>query len=210
MKRLIFIACFKSIALLTFSQLNFYGTTRGFENPPNSKIIKYSAAINTLSAAYTFGRDAGTTNSLTKANNGIIYGVSPLGTFLDASANTPGIIYSFDPSTSGYNELYSFNASSNGRDPNGFLIQGNDGKLYGMTWQGGNNSSNGGVIFSFDPLSSVYSKLYDFTGGSNGNNSSGGVLLCSNGKFYGMTSYGGSNSKGVFFPLIHRLLFMPN
>src|SRR5262249_4057856 len=40
------------------------------------------------------------------------------------------------------------------------LIQGSDGKLYGMTSAGGNHGY--GAIFSFDPVSSVYTKLFDF------------------------------------------------
>ncbi|MBS1927990.1 MAG: hypothetical protein JST95_05290, partial [Bacteroidetes bacterium] len=41
------------------------------------------------------------------------------------------------------------------------LIQANDGKLYGMTYGGGIN--NAGVIFSYDPGTSTYSKLKDFS-----------------------------------------------
>ena len=39
-------------------------------------------------------------------------------------------------------------------------MQASDGKLYGMTSNGG--SSGNGVIFSFDPSSSTYTKLKDF------------------------------------------------
>ena len=46
-------------------------------------------------------------------------------------------------------------------------MQANDGKLYGMTASGG--SSGFGVIFSFDPSSSTYTKLKDFDG-TNGAN----------------------------------------
>src|SRR5262245_44087811 len=40
------------------------------------------------------------------------------------------------------------------------LIQGSDGKLYGMTSAGGSHGY--GVIFSFDPAGPVYTKLFDF------------------------------------------------
>ena len=42
----------------------------------------------------------------------------------------------------------------------GSLIQASDGKLYGMTSHGGSNGY--GVIFSFDPSTSTYTKLKDF------------------------------------------------
>jgi uncharacterized repeat protein (TIGR03803 family) len=44
----------------------------------------------------------------------------------------------------------------------GSLMQASDGKLYGMTYRGGSN--NAGVIFSFDPASSTYTKLKDYNG----------------------------------------------
>ena len=50
--------------------------------------------------------------------------------------------------------------NTNGRNPPGHLTRAGDGKLYGMTSLGG--STNGGVIFSFDPSSSTYTKLKDF------------------------------------------------
>src|SRR6478735_3407867 len=47
------------------------------------------------------------------------------------------------------------------------LLQASDGKLYGMTTQGGiygAESSGYGVIFSYDPATSSYTKLIDFDG----------------------------------------------
>ena len=51
--------------------------------------------------------------------------------------------------------MYDFDGS-NGSKPYGKLLQASDGKLYGMTYQGGSN--NVGVIFSFDPVSLDYIK----------------------------------------------------
>src|SRR4030095_8061391 len=83
-------------------------------------------------------------------------------------SNGYGVIFSFDPSTSTYTKLKDFDGT-NGRNPTGSLIQASDGKLYGMTSGGGSNGTDYGglgcgVIFSFDPLSSTYTKLKDFDG----------------------------------------------
>ena len=60
------------------------------------------------------------------------------------------------------------------------FIQASDGKLYGMTAYGG--SSFSGVIFSFDPSSSTYTKLKDFDY-TNGSEPLGGSLMqAGNGK----------------------------
>ena len=63
-------------------------------------------------------------------------------------------------------------------------MQASDGKLYGMTTNGG--SSGYGVIFSFDPSSSTYTKLKDFDN-TNGANPYGSLMQASDGKLYGMT-----------------------
>src|SRR5687768_11658908 len=77
------------------------------------------------------------------------------------------------------------------------LVQASNGKLYGMTPVGGSRGT--GVIFSYDPSSSTYTKLIDF--GSQGANPYGSLMQASNGKLYGMTynTRGGEYSSGVIF-----------
>ncbi len=74
-------------------------------------------------------------------------------------SNNVGVIFSFDPSSSVYTKVKDFD-NINGRIPYGSLMQATDGKLYGMTPEGGSNGY--GVIFSFDPSSSTYTKVKDF------------------------------------------------
>ena len=75
-------------------------------------------------------------------------------------------------------------------------MQARDGKLYGMTVRWGESSF--GVIFSFDPSSSTYTKLKDFDY-TNGANPYGSLIQANDGKLYGMTYGGGSNGYGVIF-----------
>jgi uncharacterized repeat protein (TIGR03803 family) len=54
-------------------------------------------------------------------------------------------------------------------------------------WHDTRGGSNGrGVIFSFDPSSSTYTKLKAFDG-TNGANPVGSLMQARNGKLYGMT-----------------------
>jgi len=130
--------------------------------------------------------------SVMQATNGKLYGMTYAG-----GSNNYGVLFSFDPSTNTYNDLLNFNDSSNGKNPFGNLMQASNGKLYGMTNAGGSN--HWGVLFSFDPSSNTYSKLLNFNNSANGADPVGNLMQASNGKLYGMTNSGGSNSSGVLF-----------
>ena len=92
--------------------------------------------------------------SLVQASDGKLYGVTQVG-----GSHNYGVIFSFDPSASAYTKLKNFDYT-NGAYSYGSLMQATDGKLYGMTDDGG--SSNDGVIFSYDPAASTYTKLIGF------------------------------------------------
>jgi len=134
-----------------------YGMTTG-------AIFSFDPSTNTYTELKDFDGINGTGpmgNSLIQANNGMLYGMTTYG-----GSNDAGVIFSFHPSSNTYKKLVDFNII-NGANPLGNLIQASDGKLYGMTYSGGN--SNAGVIFSFDPSPHKYIKLqdFDYTNGAN-------------------------------------------
>jgi len=135
---------------------------------------------------YGWGAESGMLN----ASNGMLYGLCRIG-----GAGNSGVIYKIDPATDTYTDIYDFD-NFNGFGPVGSLIQLSNGKLYGMTSYGGANSK--GVIFSFDPVTSVFVNLYDFIQ-STGGVPFGDLMQASNSKLYGMTYEGGSNGYGVLF-----------
>jgi uncharacterized repeat protein (TIGR03803 family) len=65
----------------------------------------------------------------------------------DNNAGTNGILFSFNPSGNSFNTLYNFNGAT-GSSPRGSLVQGTDGNLYGMTYEGGDSSD--GTVFRYD------------------------------------------------------------
>lgn len=107
-----------------------------------------------------------------------------------------GVIFSTNASGDNFINRYQFNNIQNsGAYPQETELTEFNGKLYGMTSQGG--EANKGVIFEWDPITNSYTKKIDFIGVNGG--SPHGSLSLLNGKFYGMTVQGGANENGVIF-----------
>ncbi|HXC05204.1 MAG TPA: immunoglobulin domain-containing protein, partial [Bacteroidia bacterium] len=126
-----------------------------------------------------------------QASNGKFYGMTTNG-----GSNGSGVLFEYNPTGSVYTKKVDFTGTATGTYPNGSLIQAGNGKLYGMTNSGG--SANLGVLFSFDPATSTFTKLIDFTG-ANGSSPVGSLMQASTGKLYGLTATGGANGKGLLF-----------
>jgi len=109
-----------------------------------------------------------------------------------------GVLYEFDPVTGNYIDKVNF-IGLNGKYPHGSLVQAATGKLYGMTSEGGLNGL--GVIFEYDPATSIFVKIQDLNGVVDGGKPFGSLVTASDSKLYGMTSEGGTNNKGVIFQI---------
>jgi uncharacterized repeat protein (TIGR03803 family) len=157
-------------------------------------IFEYDPSTNAYADIFDFGGVNGVNpfGNLTQAFNGKFYGMTAFG-----GANNQGVLFEYDPATSTYTKKLDFD-NSNGTYPWGNnLTQASNGRLYGVTSGGGYNF--GGVLFEYDPTTSTYTKLLDFEYGLNGGNPQGSVTQAVNGKLYGMTNAGGTNSQGVLF-----------
>ena len=128
--------------------------------------------------------------SLIQGRDGKLYGMTQFG---GSSGN--GVIFSTNADGTGYTILQNFNGT-NGASPQGSLPQGKEGKLYGMTFSGGNFGK--GVIFSTNTDGSGYTILQDFNG-TNGAYPHGSIIQGTDGRLYGMTREGGSSNLGVVF-----------
>jgi uncharacterized repeat protein (TIGR03803 family) len=131
------------------------------------------------------------TGSLIRANNGMLYGMSLHGGIYDQ-----GTLFELNPATDTYTKKYDFDGLENGKLPYGSMVQASNGKLYGLTSQGGLNGL--GILFEWNPLTDTYTKKLDFNY-SNGANPRGSLLSSGNGKLYGMTLQGGNFGAGVLF-----------
>jgi uncharacterized repeat protein (TIGR03803 family) len=97
---------------------------------------------------------------------------------------------------------------ANGAAPQGSLVQGTDGNLYGTTYGGGSNTSycgseGCGTVFKISP-SGALTTLYSFcaqNGCTDGMFPYSGLLLATDGNFYGTTTKGGAGGWGTVFKI---------
>lgn len=115
--------------------------------------------------------------------NGKFYGVSYEG----GTGGSTGALFEWNPTTNIATKKLDF-SPANGANSYSSLTS-FAGKLYGMTYLGGTNSD--GVIFEWNPETNNYTKKIDFTSSKDNGYIPYGSLSFYNGKFYGMTSFGG-------------------
>ncbi len=157
-------------------------------------------SFDTLSGVYTKiidfnGSDLGSfpRGSLVRASNGLMYGLCYQG-----GSKNYGTIYCFNPANNSCVKLFDFGASAgSGTTPSGKLLQANNGKLYGLTYQGGTN--NEGVLYEFDLQNNSYANLFEFDGSVNGRHPLGSLIQAKNGLLYGTCYQGGSFNLGILF-----------
>ncbi len=140
-------------------------------------------------------------SSMMLADNGKLYGVCSMG-----GIDNSGVLYEFNPVNGVFIKKHDFNGSDNGRFPSGPLVQGDNGKLYGMTLNGGANDE--GILYEFDLISNSFSKIHDFTRAINGAHPSSLLVKAEDGRLFGMTMCGGLFDHGVIFefdPLVNSI-----
>jgi uncharacterized repeat protein (TIGR03803 family) len=84
-----------------------------------------------------------------------------------------------------------------GANPYGGLVQGNDGFLYGMASMGGSNTV--GTVFKIKMDGSGMTVLRHLNAGTDGSYPKGSLVKGTDGNLYGMTPQGGANKAGTLF-----------
>jgi uncharacterized repeat protein (TIGR03803 family) len=133
----------------------FYGTSR---RGGAGEIFEYDYQTNKLQNKVQFTGDLGLypKGKLVQGNDGKLYGVSNLG-----GAYNKGALFSYDIAANIVTKIFDFSPET-GCVPTIGLMQGQGGKLYGYTSEGGGD--NRGVLFSFDIGSQTYKKTDLFDG----------------------------------------------
>lgn len=187
---------------------NFYGTTMfgGTGGDPHSNCTKSCGTVfkvtpsGQITSLYSFCSQTGCSDGaepftgLTLATNGKVYGTTMTG------ANG-GTIFEVS-STGKLTTLYRFCSMTNcadGAGPQGSMIQGMDGSLYGTANGGGVNRA--GIVYRITPAG-AFSVLYSFCSQANcadGESPMGTLTLAPNGNIVGTTTLGGANGLGTVF-----------
>lgn len=190
-----------------------YGTTgRGGEHGSGIAFkLTASGSGYTESVLYNFCVNSNCTDganpigSLVFGKGGALYGATSTGGLLEGKTFCPwedaigcGTVFKLTPSVSGYTEtvLYSFCATTcaDGAYPNGNLVFGKDGALYGTTSKSCLAQNHDcGTVFKLKRSGSQYSEttLYDFARGGYGDGLSSGVIFDKEGALWGTAFFGG-------------------
>jgi uncharacterized repeat protein (TIGR03803 family) len=179
---------------------NFYGTTRAGGNLTCNAtygcgtVFKFTPS-GTLTVLHSFNGSDGEfpQGGLVQATDGNFYGTTYSG---GASTNcTYGCGTVFKITSAGtLNALHSFctqTSCSDGKYPNGELVQASDGNLYGTAYEGG--ASNYGTVFKFTSsgTSGTLTVLHSFDL-TDGSYPQGALVQATDGNLYGTTSQGGN------------------
>ncbi len=190
----IFILAFLNVTFITAQNTQIWGTTSGGGEYEYGTIFMTDGFGENQTVVHSFKIDyPGAFPFFTKlceGDDGKLYGMTMQGGIYE-----DGVIFEYDTETDSYSVKVNLEDSL-GRRPLGSLLQASNGKLYGMVQMGGAN--NLGVLFEYDPISDIYTKILDFDG-DNGGAPYGALIQAGNGKLYGLTSIGGANNVGVLF-----------
>lgn len=169
---------------------NFYGTTSEGGTGGYGTIFRITPAgtftvIKHLVAATEGGTPRG---SLVQGKDSLLYGMTSGG-----GTNTGGTIFKISLAGS-FTVLRHLANATDGANPEGSLVQGNDGLFYGMTY-------NNAKLFKISSTG-VFTIIKSFVSNLDGSYPLGGLVKHTDGNFYGMTSVGGTTANaGTIFRL---------
>lgn len=89
-----------------------------------------------------------------EGSDGLVYGTNAYG-------GGDGTLFRIDPATLDIEVLHSFDGD-NGSTPYGRPCQAGNGRIYGLTYDGGANAK--GVVYEYDPSTGIFTKFLDFSG----------------------------------------------
>ena len=180
---------------------NFYGTT-DFGGSAGEGTIFRITPLGAVTILHSFGDGSVASDgtypwcALVQAKDGNFYGTTPQGGFANE-----GVVFKMTP-LGVVTTLHSFgdgSIPSDGTYPQGGLVQGIDGNLYGTTEEGGIGLGTAFRITTQGALTLLHI-FWDGSVGEDGYAPNAGLILAGDGNFYGTTSDGGNaTNNGTVF-----------
>lgn len=176
--------CCLTLVYAVQAQPVLYGVAAGGKNDVGV-LFSYNLSSGTYTDVVDFEDATGAypSSSLVQANDGKLYGMTAYGGNM-----REGTIFSFNPVTGVYANVFNFGGSEGGSPSGNGLLKASNGKLYGLTNGGVSNGRN--VLFSFDAATAIYTKLFDFSAQLKGVSPLGSLVQAENGMLYGLTGGG--------------------
>ncbi|HYK45002.1 MAG TPA: choice-of-anchor tandem repeat GloVer-containing protein, partial [Parafilimonas sp.] len=174
-------------SLLLASDSNFYGMTSAGGSNGSGTIFKITPAGNftVLKNLQNTTDGSAPLGSLIQAKDGYLYGMTSAG-----GTYAGGTIFKIS-TTGTFTVLKHFSPNTDGGYPEGDLVEGSDGFLYGM---------NKTRIFKIS-TAGAYTVLRTLNAGTDGSNPLGNLVVGTDGNFYGMASGGGKYNAGTIFKI---------
>jgi len=176
--------------LIQYLNGKIYGLTQKGGEKNKGSLFEYDLSTEVLNLVHDFDSVEGKypLGGLLIGSDGILYGTASYG-----GSENNGILYTFDPVNKDFKKLHDFIDKNLGINPTGELIESGDGKIIGLTSNGGLN--NEGVIFELDPAIPEVNLILDL-GSTDGRNPQAGLIEYIDGTFYGFTQKGGNDNIG--------------
>ncbi len=199
---------FPRAALLRTADGNLYGTTYRGGSGNYGTAFQFNPATSVLTVLENFSYN--TTGgylygSLVTDGNGHFFGTTQYGggsngTLFELTVSNPTTT-----PTAAFTKLYTFTTNGGGYYPEGGLVFGADGNLYGTTVYGG-TAGRGTVFQAILPTgggtTATVNTVYSFTAGADGGNVSSTLVVDASGDLFGTSSDYGANDEGGVFELI--------
>jgi uncharacterized repeat protein (TIGR03803 family) len=174
---------------------SLYGTTdgQGSTQNPNGTIFTVDTDGSMPTSLFSFDGANGQEPfyGMTLALDGNYYG-----TTIGGGASNSGVLFKISPSGT-YSLLYQFTGGADGAYPVGPPVQGSDGNLYGVTDLG---SGTDGTVYKYTLSTGTFSTIFSLNpDGSQGNGPLAQLTQAADGSLYGTTIVGGASNCGTIF-----------
>jgi uncharacterized repeat protein (TIGR03803 family) len=180
---------YPAAALFLASNGKYYCTTSEGGVNGVGTVVEFNKTAHTLTKKADFTADCHTPyGSFIEPVTGTLYGAT-------YSGSAVGAIFSYSLTSGALTKKLNFTFAT-GRSCFGTLLNGSNGKLYGLVARGG--TSDLGALFEYDPVANTYTPR-QYLSNPVGAHPYGSLMTASSGMVYGMTTRGGTSGKGTIF-----------